>query len=262
MPCLLVALILWAGSVQADQAPAIGLIIDDMGYDLARGRQALRLPGAVTYAFLPRVPHTPALTREAAALGREIMLHLPMQAVDGGPPGPGGLTLHMTEQDIGRAVADGLAAVPGAVGVNNHMGSLLTRYPGPMGWLMSDLAARGDLYFVDSRTSDLTVAEQTAAAHGLPAARRDVFLDNDPDESQIAAQLELLVAVALRNGNAIGIAHPYPETLAVLRRALPDLARRGVGLLPVSRIIERQRRSPLWPVSSSPSPQVVKSSKP
>ena len=233
-----------------------------MGYDLARGRQALQLPGAVTYSFLPRTPNTAILSAEAWSRGREIMLHLPMQAADDRALGPGGLTLEMTEPEFRLVVEDDLAAVPHAVGVNNHMGSLLTRHPGAMGWLMAQLAERGGLYFVDSRTSEHTVAERAALARGLVASRRDVFLDNEPDEAYIAAQFHALVAVARRDGNAIAIAHPHPATLAVLRRELPKLAQYGVGLLPVSRIIERQRRSPTWHASSSPSPQVAKNSKP
>jgi polysaccharide deacetylase 2 family uncharacterized protein YibQ len=259
---LLLALWLWSAAALADPAPAIALIIDDMGYDLAAGRQALALPGAVTYAFLPRTPHTPALAREAYARGKEIMLHLPMQAADERALGPNGLTLHLTEDEFRRTVHDSLTSVPHALGVNNHMGSLLTRHPGAMAWLMAALDERGGLYFVDSRTSEHTVAERAALQYGLPATRRDVFLDNQQDEAAIQAQLQLLVETALRTGAAVGIAHPYPQTLAVLRRELPRLARQGVGLLPVSRIIEQQQRSPLWHASSSPSPTVAKNSKP
>ena len=257
-----VCLFTLVSAVAAAQTPAIALIIDDMGYDLLHGRQALALPGAVTYAFIPRTPHTPALSREAYARGKEVMVHLPMESQDGKPLGPHGLTTRMSQEQLRRVAIDSLACVPHAVGVNNHMGSLLTRQHRPMDWLMSMLAQRGGYYFVDSRTDMRTVAERVAGDHGLPVTRRDVFLDNQQDEAYIAGQLAELVALAREVGNAVGIAHPYPETLAVLRRELPRLAANGVGLLPVSRIIERQQGSPLWHASSSRSPKVAKNSKP
>ncbi len=263
MRALGLALLLCAcqGAASAARQPAIGLIIDDMGYDLVHGRQALALTGPLTYAFIPGTPRTPVLAREAHARGKEIMVHLPMEADNGRLLDVGGLKRAMSGRELRAAVAAGVAGVPHAVGVNNHMGSLLTRDAGAMEPVMAALAA-GPYYFVDSRTSPDSVAERVALDYGLPATRRDVFLDNERDEAYIEAQWERLIRKAVEQGSAVGIAHPYPETLAVLRRCLPKLAERGVGLLPISRIIERQQRLPLWHASSFPSPRVAKNSKP
>ena len=127
--------------------------------------------------------------------------------------------------------------------------------------VMSTLRELGGYYFVDSRTNEQTVAQTMAQVYGLPTTRRDVFLDNVRDEAYISRQLRQLIALALTRGSAIGIAHPYPETLSVLQRELPRLAQQGLGLLPVSRIIERQKRSPQWPASSFPSQLAAKNSK-
>jgi polysaccharide deacetylase 2 family uncharacterized protein YibQ len=258
---LLPLLVFWSALASGGQPPALGIIIDDIGYDLLRGRQALALPGAMTYAFIPGTPNTPTLAREAYARGKEIMVHLPMEADNGAPLEAGGLVRRMSHEDLRVATAAGLAAVPNAVGVNNHMGSLLTRDEPAMAAVMTALAS-GPYYFVDSRTTERSVAERVARRQGVAASRRDVFLDNERSEAYIEAQFAELVRTALERGNAIAIAHPYPETLAVLRRQLPRLAEHGVGLLPVSRIIERQRRLPTWHAFSSPSPKVAKNSKP
>jgi len=42
-----------------------------------------------------------------------------------------------------------------------------------------------------------------------------------------------LVAHARAEGFAVGIGHPYAQTLAVLERELPTLQSRGVKLVPV-----------------------------
>jgi hypothetical protein len=189
------------------------------------------------------------------------MLHLPMQASDGRPLGPGGLHDGMSREEFAREVRVNLAAVPHVSGVNNHMGSLLTREPVAMRWLMQDLRCFYDLYFVDSRTDVRTVAREFAHEAGLANAKRDVFLDNEQNREYVRAQVRRLIGRARKQGTAIGIGHPYPETLAVLAEELPGLADQGIQLVPVSRLVETKRNPRLWHASSSPLQTVAKNSK-
>jgi hypothetical protein len=242
--------------------PVITIIIDDMGNHGGWGDAALAIPGPVTYAFLPHTPHARRLALQAHTAGKQVMLHLPMQSHEGNPLGPGALTLHMTETGFKRSLDDSLNAIPHARGLNNHMGSLLTRHPGAMAWVMQGLRDRGDLFFIDSRTTLQTVGQQLAEEYGVPNARRDVFLDNDRNPEAIARQFEQLLKRARRQGYAIAIGHPYPETTRVLVERLAGLQSSGIRLIPASEMIEYQRSRTLWHVSSSPSPQVAKSSKP
>lgn len=254
------------GLLAADRAagealPAITLIIDDMGYHDRRGKQALAMEGAVTYAFLPHTPYAYQLAEQANSAGKEVMLHLPMAAHDATPLGPGGLTMHMTEAGFKQTLALALEALPHVAGLNNHMGSLLTRHPGAMAWLMQELALRPGLYFIDSRTTYNSVAQQLAQEHGVPNTRRDVFLDNDRDPAEIARNFTLLVEQARREGAAVGIAHPYPETVAVLGRELSRLSDYGVRLISASEMVALQERNKPWLESSSRSPKVAKNSR-
>jgi len=254
--CLLSAL-----STSAPPTAEIAVIIDDLGNDLQLGRQAVNLPGAVTYAVLPRRAYSAELARRAHAAGKEIMLHLPMQASGGRHLGQGGLHLGLNRAEFARQVRVGLAAIPHVAGVNNHMGSLLTRHPGAMRWLMEDLGCFDRLYFVDSRTDVRTVARDSARAAGLSNAQRDVFLDNHQEPEYIRAQWRRLIARAKQRGSAIAIGHPYPATLKVLAEELPALAAQGIRLVPVSRLVERERNDKLWHASSSPLPTVAKNSR-
>jgi polysaccharide deacetylase 2 family uncharacterized protein YibQ len=255
LPVLLLA------SAGAQQPVRIAIIIDDLGNNLTLGREAINLPGALTYSVLPRRPHSAEIALRAHTEGKEVMLHLPMQTTDGREMGPGGLHMNMSRVEFARQVRTSLAAIPYVSGVNNHMGSLLTQHSGAMRWLMEDLACFDRLYFVDSRTDVRTVARNLARAAGLSNAQRDVFLDNQQDAEYVRAQLRRLVAKARRQGSAIGIGHPYPETLRVLAEELPVLAAQGIQLLPVSRLVERERNNRLWHASSSPLPTVAKNSR-
>jgi hypothetical protein len=49
------------------------------------------------------------------------------------------------------------------------------------------------------------------------AAKRSVFLDNDPGPKAIRMQMERLLNMAKNMGAAIGIGHPYEETLRILK---------------------------------------------
>lgn len=223
--------------------PAIALIIDDLGNQSDTGMRAVKLPGPVACAFLPYGPFTHALARQAHAYRKEVMLHLPMQAVDHEyrRVEKGTLTLEMTEQQFMEATAQELAAVPHVSGLNNHKGSLLTRHPGNMAWLMRAINRHGELFFIDSRTTSETVARQLAVEYGVPNSSRNVFLDNDPDPEAIRVQFRKLVAIAKRDGTALGIGHPLTGTLDVLMDELNNLQRHGVQLLPVSRLIDQQQ---------------------
>ncbi|MCG6899540.1 MAG: divergent polysaccharide deacetylase family protein [Gammaproteobacteria bacterium] len=250
--------ILFSPNAQSGEAqenlPGIALIIDDLGNQRELGMRAVMLPGPVACAFLPYGPLTKALASQAYAYHKEIMLHLPMQAVDQGNArvDEGTLTLDMTEQQFTDALAHEIAAVPYVSGLNNHKGSLLTRHPGNMAWLMQAINERGDLFFVDSRTTKETVASQLATEYGVPNISRNVFLDNDPDPEAVRLQFRKLIAIAKRDGTALGIGHPQTGTLDVLREELENLQRYGVQLLPVSRLIELQNERRLaWQMSLS-----------
>lgn len=243
------------------------LVIDDMGNSPQEGLDALSLPGKLVYAILPNTPYATVLAELANEKGKQVILHLPMESDHHERLGPDGLLLSMDRIRFQTTIYSALASVPYAVGLNNHMGSLLTRHAEPMQWLMQILY-REDLFFLDSRTTDKTVAEQTARAAGIATFRRDVFLDNSREPEAIRSQFNKLVKQALRVGYATGIAHPYPETVAVLREEIPKLTAQGIELVFASELLETianansPERRTAWQESLSPSPRAVKSSKP
>ncbi len=242
--------------------PVIAIILDDLGNSRASGERALQLPREVALAFLPHTPHARDLARAAHARGQDVMLHLPMESEPWHRLGPGGLTANMTKEELLWVVAKGLEAIPQAVGVNNHMGSRLTAREQPMNWLMRDLNRRGGLFFVDSRTTARSVAWMKARENAVPAANRDVFLDNTPAPGAIRRQFEHLLETARKRGYAVGIGHPYPETLTVLAEVLAEPEKTGVALVSVSEMIELQQQRQKWQQPWSPSLKVAKNSKP
>jgi polysaccharide deacetylase 2 family uncharacterized protein YibQ len=239
-----------------DNSPRISIIIDDMGNRLREGGDAIALPGKLTYAILPHTAYSKRLATAAHEAGKEVILHQPMEALTGNHLlGEGGITIDMTQRDIERTLRRNLASVPYSVGINNHMGSLMTLHPGNMAWLMSVLKRRGDLYFVDSKTTADSIAAQVAEEYAIPNAERNIFLDHEINPQAIREQFARLIRQAKLTGSAIGIGHPYPETIAMLKEMLPELQSEGVKLIPVSEMIQfREIWSPIvWQASLSPS---------
>lgn len=232
--------------------PRIAIIIDDVGYNLPYGRQLAQLPGALTLAVLPHSPHGVELAELGHGQGKEIMLHVPMSTVVPRKLDTGGLTAEMSQQEFERILDGNLESIPHVRGLNNHMGSELTRLQQPMQWLMHVLAQE-KLFFIDSRTSVDSVAQATAQQYRVPTRKRDVFLDNSRETDDLQRQFDVLIRLALQQGSAIAIGHPYPETVAFLQQALPGLAGLGVELVPVSELLPRSTSQKSVESDSTPS---------
>ncbi len=238
-----------AAQVQAATTPLISIVVDDLGDNWADGRQAIELPGAVACSFLPESPHTRRLAELAHAANKEILVHLPLEPA-AGTAHPLALSAQTPPNGRGDQLDRLLDAVPHAQGVNNHQGSRATASRSAMHWLMRELSRRGAGYFVDSMTTADSVAYPLARAYGIPTTRRRVFLDHERGIEATRAQFQRLIRIAQINGGALAIAHPYPETYAVLAEVLPRLAEFGVELVAPSQLIRRtEQRVPVQPVN-------------
>ncbi|MCR4409730.1 MAG: divergent polysaccharide deacetylase family protein [Candidatus Saccharicenans sp.] len=218
----------------------VAIVIDDMGEDLNFLRELINLKVPLTVAILP----DSGLARESAALaeknGLEVIIHLPLEAFNNHLTSAGAeglITTSMSPQDVRSILERDLSLLPQARGLNNHMGSKATSSQDLMEIIISFLREK-NLYFLDSKTSPRSVAYELALKKKVPAAARQVFLDADEDRSRVKDRLMELFNLARKNGQAIGIGHPFPETLEVLKTYLPRAAEFGVKLAPVSALVK------------------------
>lgn len=209
-------------SCQTPGQSQLAIIIDDIGYHLERGIAFAELPQPVTLSIIPATPHGQTIAAAAQAQGKEVMVHMPMTSHQTPNVAPLALTDQLAIEDFKEVLDRALAHVPGASGMNNHMGSALTENRVAMDEVMAFLADRR-LFFIDSRTTPATVAAAAARARRIPHASRAVFLDNVRDSSQLAIKLAEAVEIAQARGHAIAIGHAYPETLQFLSQALVRL---------------------------------------
>lgn len=226
------------GGSPGRERPELAIIVDDLGYDPAAARTVFSLPGRVSVAVLPNHADSPAIAEEAHRRGIEVLLHLPMESVAGEEKAEKTeLRVGEPAAEVSRVLDEMLATVPHAVGVNNHQGSKATANGALMAALAGAMRARG-LFFIDSRTSGASLALDAALRAGVPAAGRNVFLDDDEDPTAIRRQLERAERLAREQGWCVAIGHPHSATLGVLADALPEIEARGVRLVSASEIVK------------------------
>ena len=210
--------------------PRLAIVIDDLGSDPAQADALFRLSYRLTLSVLPHHSNSTQIAEEAHRRGYQVMLHLPVASNAGALDEPIELHPGMDLNAVEKTFDAMLETVPYAEGVNNHEGSLGTSDEKLMGELMP-LLHQDKLFFIDSRTTAATVAESAAHAAGVPAASRNVFLDDDQSVGAIHKQFVLAIHDAREKGAALAIGHPHPETLQVLAEMLPEAERQGVTLV-------------------------------
>lgn len=224
-----------------EPARVVAVVIDDIGEDFNFLQELINLKVPLTVAVLP----DSSLARECAELaaknGLEVIIHLPLEAFNNHLSSAGAeglITTSMSPQDVRSILDRAHSLLPQARGLNNHMGSKATTREDLMEIIISFLKEK-NLYFLDSRTSPRSVAYELAVKKKVPAAARQVFLDADEDRSRIKDRMLELFNQARKNGQAIGIGHPFSETLEALRAYLPRAAEFGVQLVPVSAVVKK-----------------------
>ena len=201
-----------------DEEPKLTIVIDDLGANMGAVRRLLALDYPVTFAFWPHAAHTREGAEAAHLAGREILVHLPMEP-EGYPsvkPGPGVLLRDASPEQIRDLTARGIARVPYAVGLNNHMGSRFTRSREGVRVVLEELSKR-NMFMLDSLTHPRSVFYAEGLSVGVPAYCRDVFLDHVISRQAVLAALRRAEATALLTGRAVAIGHPHPQTLDVLK---------------------------------------------
>jgi polysaccharide deacetylase 2 family uncharacterized protein YibQ len=218
----------------------IALLIDDFGYSHGKTVDFLlkELDLPFTISIIPGTPYAKSIAEEAYRNGKQVILHLPMEPQKNFTNRYRWIVLNrMNSEQISSLVKKAIKDVPYVVGLNNHMGSLVTTQEKPMRAVLEAVKAEG-LYFVDSRTTSNSIAFPLAKKMGIKSTQRQVFLDNQKDLSYIESQFQLLISSGQKRGGALGIAHVDPLTAEALKKILSRLEKRKIQLVYVSEILD------------------------
>jgi len=220
---------------ETSSGPRIAIIIDDMGLNYQANLRILALEAEMTIAVLPYAPNATLTAEIAQAGGLDVLVHMPMEPIGLADPGPNALLLQLDDNDLEARARWAMARVPGAIGLNNHMGSRFTQDPHAMRVVLSSLADQQPL-FLDSLTSASSRGGAVSRGLGLTTLERDIFLDHEIDPVSIRARLAEAEALAHRRGWAIVIGHPHDETLTALEQWIEEAQARDIDFVTLSRL--------------------------
>lgn len=204
--------------------PRLAVVVDDLGYEPSRDAEWLKIPARITVAVIPFGPSSRKIAESARARGWGVILHVPME-----PESPASdrterfrIRRGMSADEIESLLKRMVEELPQATGASNHMGSAVTADPASMAAYASVLKKKG-LFLLDSVTTSKSVALEAAQTAGIPAARRDAFLEAGMNPEEMRRQWVRAVAIARERGSAVLICHGSAETLRMMLELLPRL---------------------------------------
>jgi polysaccharide deacetylase 2 family uncharacterized protein YibQ len=215
--------------------PMVAIIIDDLGPSKTAFLGVLEIKAPLTLSILPRETYSSWIAEEGHRLGRDIIAHIPMEAVSSQNLGEGGLYTWMTDGEIIETLEKDIRTVPHALGVSNHMGSAFTQDERAMSVVISTLK-KHDIFFLDSVTISKTVGFNLAKMHGIKVLKRDLYLDDSSDSAEIEKQWRNLITIADKKGYAILLAHPRKNTLEFLKKILENSNQ--ITVVPISALVK------------------------
>ena len=226
------------GPAPGPPGPRLAIVVDDLGYDPVRDAEWLDFPERISVSVLPHGPSSKSFAASARTHGFGVILHVPME-----PEGavadrtePFLLRRGMTPEEIADRFARMAADVPQANGASSHMGSAFTSDLAAMAAFAQALKGKG-FFFVDSVTTAGTVGSMAMEQAGVPATRRDVFLDDDGRPEEMRRQWAAAIALAKERGEAVLLCHSRRETRQALLELLPQLRREGIRPVTVEELL-------------------------
>ena len=218
--------------------PRIAIIVDDLGIrgpDIAE--RLCNLRQTVTLSILPFQKYTASIIAVADKYGTPYMLHMPMEPLNGETdPGEGAIYTSDEKQTVIKKLEKAFKSVPGAKGLNNHMGSKTTEDVRTMETVMGYLR-ENDYFFVDSRTSVKSRANEISQKSGVKSIAMYTYLDAEDKNDIIIKKINMIYNVAVEKGPIVVICHARPLTVSILEKKLPELEKKGISFVKVTEML-------------------------
>jgi len=227
-------------AIPAGDRPQVVIIMTGLGLSAVATEAAIkRLPPSVTLAFDPYGKELDDWVPLARRTGHEFLLTVPMEPIDFPiiDPGPYALESILAPAENLRRLNFIFSRVNGYVGVLGGSKSFFTTEEDKIRPVLQAIKSRGLLY-VDSGATAEGLADGIASEIKLPRLTNDLIVDLDPSTESIDKQLVRLEEISRRRTIAVGIATPYPVTVARLVAWAATLESKNMVLSPVSAVAD------------------------
>ncbi|MNL12309.1 Divergent polysaccharide deacetylase [compost metagenome] len=228
----------WSGA----RGTRVAIVVGGLGLSQTGSQKAIReLPPEVTLGFAASGNSLQRWMQEARREGHEILLQIPLEpfGYPGTNPGPDTLLAgDPAKVNIAR-LHRSMAKITNYTGIMNYLGGRFLSEQAALEPVMRDIGKRG-LLFLDDASSAQSLSGGIAKAISAPQGFADVLLDGEVTEATILRKLDELERIARRNGQAIGVASAFDESIAAISKWSREAGGRGIEIVGVSALVSQQ----------------------
>jgi polysaccharide deacetylase 2 family uncharacterized protein YibQ len=220
-----------------DKRPAIAIVVGSLGLSRSTTDRAFKLVSGITLGFSPYSYNIEELSAQAANIGHEVLINLPLEPLDypADDPGPHALISDVSEEENQKRLKFILEQAKESIGVYSVDSEKFTRSLNNARSVLSTLRKRNKL-FVYGESGRNAALSQVAERVGYPLLANDLIIDKIISAPAINASLYKLEELAKQNGYAIGYANPYPITVDIIDEWTKSLDNKDIQLVPISSI--------------------------
>jgi polysaccharide deacetylase 2 family uncharacterized protein YibQ len=222
----------WSGA----RGTRIAIVVSGLGLSQTGTQRAIKeLPEEITFAFAASGNSLQRWMQDARRGGHEILMQVPLEPFDYPANDPGPETL-LTSKSPAKNVENlhrAMGEITNYTGIMNYQGGRFLSNPDAMEPVMRDIGKRG-LLFLDDGSSAQSKTEAVARGTELPYAFADLQLDGQLDVNAIMQKLDELERIAKRNGQAIGVASAFDESIDAISKWSEEAAMRGIEIVGVA----------------------------
>ncbi|CUX39435.1 divergent polysaccharide deacetylase family protein [Agrobacterium genomosp. 13] len=228
----------WSGA----RGTRVAIVVGGLGLSQTGSQKAIReLPPEVTLGFAASGNSLQRWMQEARREGHEILLQIPLEpfGYPGTNPGPDTLLAGDPAKVNMDRLHRSMAKITNYTGVMNYLGGRFLSEQAALEPVMRDIGKRG-LLFLDDASSAQSLSGGIAKAISAPQGFADVLLDGDVTEAAILRKLDELERIARRNGQAIGVASAFDESIVAISKWSREAGGRGIEIVGVSALVSQQ----------------------
>lgn len=223
----------------------IAIIIDDFGNGTKDTQAMIDLDIPYTAAIMPNREFSVSEMNKLHALGKGIIVHMPMEPEKGNSSwlGKGAITVGLKKEDIRENVLLAFEQLEYATGLNNHMGSKITKDEEILQEIIS-IVKEKDMIMIDSLTTRGSKVKEICERLDANFLERDIFLDAEGSHNLDFVEKRMLKAgeIAKEKGYAVAIGHVGKagglNTVKGISNIAPKLEEEGIRFVTVKELFD------------------------
>ncbi len=223
------------------QKPLLAIVVDDLTEKNYWSDRLFSLSYTLNLAIIP-TSKTKELLEEVKKKDWYAIMHIPMESINY-PKDAKYLISYpiltgMSKDEIEKVIDRSLKYFENypIEGINNHMGSKVTSDSKIMRNLYEVLKKK-NLFFLDSKTSYMSIAKKIAKEFDIIFLENDLFLDHENNKEMIRKRFEQSLDIAKKRGKAIVICHIRPKTIEVMEELEKENFFKDVDLVKLKDLI-------------------------